>query len=167
MAAQAAVFVIIFLSLLVQTMATAQPNYFRFEDCGSDCISLNISCTIQRSIKAFASECHVLSSACSEISSETIACLRPNLPPLGGEEIWLAFRDEKYPNRPDVVVDNYVLHYILVAAGALTALVVFLSVTVFYMMSTVERGYERFANPSPDPRADGPYNITVEPLPPA
>ena len=82
-------------------------------------------------------------------------------------EIWLAFRDQHYPNIPDVVVDNYVLHYILIAAGALVALVLFLSVTVFYMMSTVDRGYERYANPSPDHGVDGPYNATVELIPPA
>ena len=91
-----------------------------------------------------------------------MVCLRPGLPPLGGERIWPAFRDERYPNKPDVVVDNYVLHYVLVAAGALVTLVTFLSVTVLYMMSTGARGYVRLANPSPTPQVDGPCMPTVE-----
>ena len=167
MASQATLLLVSVIGLSVQTMAFNPPNYFRFDDCSSDCISLNISCTIQRSPNKFVSECHTLSSACVEFADKQTACLRPNLPPLGGEEIWLAFRDQHYPNIPDVVVDNYVLHYILIAAGALVALVLFLSVTVFYMMSTVDRGYERYANPSPDHGVDGPYNATVELIPPA
>ena len=151
-----------FIGLIVQTAVLARPNYFRFDDCGGDCISLNVSCTIQRSSSGFVSECHKLSSSCAQIATELIVCLRPNLPPLGGEQIWIAFRDKRYPNKPDIVVDNYVLHYVLVAAGALVALVAFLSVTVLCMISTGTRGYQRYANPSPSPQVDGPYMPTVE-----
>lgn len=161
MASRTTLFLSGFVGLLVQTAVLAQPNYFRFDDCSKTCVSLNVSCTIQESSDDFVSECYKLSSSCAQIASNTIVCLRPNLPPLGGEQIWLAFRDKCYPNKPDIVVDNYVLHCVLVAAGALVALAVFLSVTVLYMMSTASQGYTRYANPSPT-QVDGPYMPTVE-----
>ena len=156
-------------SLFSQTIESARPNYFRFDDCADGCKTLNISCTIERSsINDFQSFCHSDPSVCADEATALVVCLRPNLPPIGGETVWLEFRDKRYPNLPpNVIPDNGLLHLVLAAVGALIALAIFLLITVLCMMSESRTGYEQFANPSPGPLVDNPYAATVEQLSPA
>jgi hypothetical protein len=77
-------------------------SYFKYSDCNPDCIHYNSSCTIQEiNPQYFLNQCSLDEPTCEEVASSSIVCLRPDGPPLGGEDIWPDFEKHKKPPKPE------------------------------------------------------------------
>lgn len=82
------------------------PNYFSYYDCQEACIIQNNSCLISFLENAFVRPCSGSFSNCESEYSPDMVCLRPNLPALGGENIWPLFRSQYYSNATDPESDE-------------------------------------------------------------
>ena len=165
MALQAALYQLIVL-LVPLNLVASRPNYFDYDMCDNDCIALNVSCLIEAPKTTFECECVVSSAQCYSEATPTRVCLRPLLPASGGEDIWITYRNQFFPNKP-VVIDNSFLHWALALGGALIALTVVSLFTTVCFVCDRRICYARFANPSPTPPTDmpAPYLSTTELIP--
>ena len=161
MASQTNILIVVVAAL--SATVTAQLNYFDYSsDCERDCIKQNISCLIQKEKDHYPSWCQASPMTCCSEASSGVVCLRPNLPAIGGESIWLSFRDKFHPSEPRDMPYRRYLHYALAGAGALIAIIVFLASALICMLyEKREPQYEQFANPSPNPEVDSPYLPTT------
>ena len=159
---------VVFVTLLSfgAAVLTRQPSYFSYDDCNPSCIATNVSCLIDKVGDTFPSWCVVSQLSCTTQSSSRQVCLRPELPPLGGEAIWQEFKNKYHPPEIIHIDDSKLLHFALAGAGALLALFIFLGFTVLCMMyEKRRRTYEPFINHSPAHAVDNPYMPTTEPIP--
>ena len=118
--------------------------YFSYQDCDPDCIHYRACCTITEiSESYFPSQCTKTQAVCEEIASPTVVCLRPDDPPIGGEEIWPAFEKQKakhHRTTPKPIVEPRCEKWKLVA-------VIVISIAILYIaqlsLMRVIRHYRR------------------------
>ena len=67
-------------------------GYFTYTDCPSECINQNLSCTISADQNDFLKQCIESTLKCTYAASKLETCLRFDLPPLGGELLWLQYK---------------------------------------------------------------------------
>lgn len=84
---------------------TGAEGYFTYTDCSHECKSRNFSCTISADGNDFLSQCFESALACSNEANRLRTCLRKNLPPLGGELLWLRYKQTH--TNPDKPKPNY------------------------------------------------------------
>lgn len=126
-------------------------NYFTYDDCSTECITKHISCIITTQNKTdFLRRCTPSAEACNEEAGPDSVCLRPDLPPIGGEHIWMRFKQKYHPsNDPNDTNQNGIFHIVLATSGLLLGMVVILTITNLCTLSRTDRTAYEPMNPSP------------------
>ena len=68
-------------------------GYFTYTDCPTECIKQNLSCTISADENDFLKQCIKSTLKCTYAASKLETCLRLDLPPIGGELLWLQYKE--------------------------------------------------------------------------
>ena len=113
------------------------PNYFSYYDCDDSCIARNLSCLIALSGTEFVRPCSLSPQVCESEATPTMVCLRPSLPPVGGESIWFTFKSRYYSNSSDPQSDKIKLQTKLIIftsslAAVLMAVLLFLLTAIIF-----------------------------------
>lgn len=113
-------------------------SFFTYNDCDSSCKKNSRSCLIEEvTANYFSCEC-VSEIVCESHASPTRVCLVPNRPALGGEDIWIAFKNRNSttptPHPPSPSPNPTPNPKPVPRHPALTAII---SITVFVLIATV------------------------------
>ena len=84
--------VLIFTLPFVTFPFTEAAGYFTYTHCPSECINQNLSCTISTDQNDFLKQCIVSTLKCTYAANRLETCLRLDLPPIGGELLWLQYK---------------------------------------------------------------------------
>ena len=159
----------VWLSVLLHPIISE--NYFTYNDCKYECIETNTSCTITEVIHDFINICVNSAQYCEQTASSTRVCLRPNLPPIGGEDIWVHYK-ERYPTSTTTETphkQDKVIQLELTIEGALLALFMLttlIAITILYKtprMQPCDATIPILADsPINNDRPDNIYNPTIQ-----
>ena len=117
---------LLLISLLAMTfLTTNSQNYFTYEDCDRSCRALNISCLISKESDGFLNRCTKSMDACGMQANSDTVCMRPNLPPVGGEIEWPEYKRLYHPYKPQDADGSKLLHLALSGAALLLGLFTF------------------------------------------
>ena len=149
--------------LLINVSVKAQYcSYFDFAlDCEADCVKLNLSCTIKQLGKEFMKSCYDERAVCESHESMTTVCLRKDLPPLGGSQIWPQYSAKFRPNPPGPAKsDRICLMWMIISIVEFSAVIVFVMIPKFIRLY---RNWRQSAGRhSPLLSDESPYQPTTE-----
>ena len=131
--------------------ASAKRYYFDYSDCDSAC---NGSfCIIFSAVPNLFLPCTELDFMCRNSASPDAVCMHPNAPPIGGQSLWPAFRDQ-HPT-PKLPLSSSSTLWITTIISLVSNLLFLATLLAKGLRKCFYRtGYERIdqiANPSPSP----------------
>ena len=92
--------------LLSSMIVIINGEFFTYQDCDKECLTQSVSCIIEEVSKTyFSCECLKSSMVCELHAKPTVVCLRPDRPALGGEDIWIDWRDYHNKNVTTTTVE--------------------------------------------------------------
>lgn len=143
-------------------------GYFTYDDCSEQCKLNTLSCTI-RSVSInnpintndFLIECFESSLKCKYTASDWVVCLRPTLPPLGGEILWPIYaRTHKTPECPKPIPVSFIntpeLRFSLIANAIQFSLLLIIAGIFVYRVTSSRNQFQQLSENSTDSLPESP-----------
>lgn len=136
-------------------------HWFDYSDCGFICMSNNQPCLIRYSSTGFITEC-MLDGKCTQSANDHAVCLRENLPPMGGRNIWIPFI-KQHPDEP-IICSQKVSPIFLIVSFALNIILSVASVIISILCYKNRQRFIRFhRGPTPPESPTLPDSPVFEP----
>jgi hypothetical protein len=116
---------------LLTALILTQTDYFTYSDCNPECIQAKKSCIITEINEDYFPCTCVTNKKCETLAGPNDVCLRPNKPPLGGENIWEDYKRHRWnpttttteKPAPTPIKENCEIHLVAVIILVITTMI--------------------------------------------